>query len=226
VRRECDGSRNVNEEMKIATSDWIMAGPGSLFSFPFVSRALLYRLFDDNISVLICQDPNWMRSETYVDIRGESWNFTMKNNDTKAFAYLGPTAFSGINDLVKQPGIEFALPATDRRVFEFPRVSITLEPCLLHPDGLIASFAQEEHCEVRIEDSHYSVESHITLKRVGGFAPANLEAVPYSRIAIVSKDVNAEYGINSNLRWSLSASGFVDDNIWPPKFTMHLRRRK
>lgn len=198
-------------------------GPGSLFSFPFVSRALLYRLIDDDISVLICQDTDWMQSETRVDIRGDACNFTIKDNDAKVFAYRGLTASSSIEDIVRPPRIDFSLPKTERLVFEFPRISITVELCLLRPEGLISSFDQVEYCQVEIEDSDYFVASYNMMRRAGGLVPPNLAALPYSRIAIVSKDTNAEYGIRSTRKWSLSASGFCDDKISPPKFTMHLR---
>jgi hypothetical protein len=208
--------------VKLLPEDWIKAGPGLLHASPFVSRCLLYRLYDQGCSFLIYHSPN-VSSITEVD--GETAesisSVVVRQPGDLRVHFSSSSAETSLNGLLELSPSEMKLSNAVGAQKVGDKLALFVEPCKLEMRGLfLLGPERNQRHEYGIENTGYSVSSPAPIKPVGRATITNDLLYECWRVRITSIHGNVVYSIASARSWSLTALG--DEEGWRPRLDLRL----
>jgi hypothetical protein len=203
--------------VELSISDWIYHGPGQLNAGVFLSRVLLFRLYEHNCSVLVYHEPNVTSNVIDKDARTISYKVT----DPEAiYVHFVPDSNIALDELRKVEPLRLALSQDIRGERVSGHLGIQIEPHGLPANGMV-DFGWERSgtIEYPIANSAYCVQSPVPLLALGKEVPASDARLKCWRV--IFKSENGPYDLVSPRDWSLSAFNIQDASR--PTFLMRRR---
>jgi len=206
----------------LSANDHIEVGIGRLYGPPFLSRFLLYRLFDLNQAILICH-----RETSSVSASSHGKLTAMRAT------YVPPaviyahccceSAIANVEELLRLPAVEIPAPANKAIIERLNDLAIRLEEYnLALTEKLIVAYEKEPRHTMPIEKSSYRVTGPINV----AYWPDRIQSANIKRHCIkvsVSKwNTKTCYNIESVADWGLSA--FDMEEVGQPPFEVNLER--
>ena len=202
--------------MTLSSSAMIHSNTGCLFNPPFLSRCLFYRLYDIQCSLLVHHEPN-VFSSGQPHISDDLFGRTTMNDGCIVISpkllkiHFLPSIEKDWKELSKTEArtLELSEGADLHQLYE----EVELKVEWLHVPVRECFFVFEptgpgvEHRISRIRNTTYAVRSWNTITNIG----AELDSAELAgltcrcwKVSVVSRDNNAEYGLNSARDWSLT----------------------
>jgi hypothetical protein len=203
--------------MKLSAAAWISCSSGVLFSRPFLSRCLLYRLYDVNYSLLVHHKPTV--SSSYEGMQNGVFSFTCVASEADAIhIHLAPSVRLKVTDLIKLPSIRLDLSKTSAGHRSLGEISIKVEPHLLpNKDMYIGGKERGSSFEQQIANTAYCVKGSRPAVNLGMGQEGERQCW---KVSVMSAARNQSYGLDSARDWSLTAAQLDDD--CPPSMEMCL----
>jgi hypothetical protein len=211
---------NDETQMRLLPYEWIFIGSGQLFASPFVSRVVLYRLYDINCSVLVYHKQ--LVSRVSSGHRGETTTFKCVVGTAEAVqVHVAASTRQGLNDMATLPSTLVDLSDAGEARGYLGKVALSVEPFALPVSKmLIAAGDSASILKHQVDDTSYHVSSRAPLARLG--ADAELSTFRCWKVLVRNTITSEVYDINSTTEWSLTALTIDDD--WQPKVEMRLER--
>jgi len=145
--------------MKLSRSDWVLLGSGHLYSAPFVSRHLLFRLFDIDRSLLFSEEPGAETSHTTLEKDEQKRILRIQSVPRKAktiHLYSSSSATVALEELSKSTPIE--IPLEDfRQEVVIDGILMTLTPCQLPSSRAhVLSTGEDQPVSYEIAETFYN----------------------------------------------------------------------
>lgn len=201
--------------MMLSPSDWIYDGSGLLYTAPFVSRCLLYRLHDDNCSVLVLHEPAVSSTVRHDEKTGAFHCNAVVREPDCFLIHFADSSEALVEDIVNARPMRVK---TTTAGHSFDKVSVEVAPYQLEAKRMfdvVGSSATNEH---QIAHKCYRVRSRGTITHLGKAAPQQGTFFQCWKVSVVSNENKRSYSLDSPCKWSLAA---IDPEGWQP--TLELR---
>jgi hypothetical protein len=211
--------------MQLSMSNWVDNGPGMLYGSPFVSRCLLYRIYDRDCSFLIYHEPNvTSRRNTQKETGLTIFQFDtdVRSPDT-AYICFAPSAKKELKELAMVSPIRIVFSKTTAVWQSLNDLQLCIEPCHLPMKGMfITGGDRGRSSQYQIANTAYHVQSATPIVNMGTRMPP--VDVPFScwKVSIKTIATAENYDLASIHDWSLSS--FDAEADWNPKLEMRLER--
>lgn len=213
--------------MMLSKSAWIYEGSGVLYSSPFVTRCLLYRLHDVNSSILIYHEPN----VTSVDASDKtSPNIhvfhTVCHQVNEVFVHYVNSSVTPLKDLVHSPSIQLKLSDSLRPQCAFGEIGVKVERFHLPCKEMLAAFrGQGSRFECQISETPYRVRGlEVSLHKIGSKSEMQEVQMHIWRLTIGDFSKKEYYDYSGSREWSLTALDIEEG--WTVVSEMHLEQRQ
>lgn len=210
--------------MRLSSTDWIQIGPGRLYGAPFVSRCLIYRIYDNDCSLLIFHEPH-VSAAAHTDRKTGAFvtEAVVKEPDV-VYVYFAPSAKTPLSRLIKLPPRLLRLSDTSSLQQSFSDITLHLESHKLPIRGayIVRSAGSRRHA-YQVANTHYWVQGRVQVMNLGKVMPPTAEL--WSRcwkVSVGNTGMNGDYDLSSSRSWSLTALD-VDD-VWQPRLELSLKR--
>jgi hypothetical protein len=209
--------------LSLAVTDWVYVGPGGLYSPPFVSRILLYRLRDLGCSILIHHENN-VRSSIHDDADGrESICEAVVHSLDAAEVRFVSSATESLGGLLKVPSTVITVSGSRAAQQTFGKVTVFVERYNLRIGGMHDLAAgSRPYYEYHIATTPYSIVSPLPLVGLGRqFAGANGCFECY-RVRLGVRGQTERHDLHCHHDWTLTA--LKVDEAWRPVIELRLER--
>jgi hypothetical protein len=191
--------------MILAENDYIEVGIGRLFSPPFLSRFLLYRIFESNQALL------------FHHLETGSVSATSQGKVTTMIAtYIAPTviyahycsksASDNVEDLLKLPAKEMRVPTNTPTIEQFDDLDVRSEAFALpFSDKKIIAIAKEQRPTMAIGKSDYRVTGPVNVSLWPGKVQTAKLKICCTKLSVYKRNTKAHYNVQSVSNWSLTA---------------------
>jgi hypothetical protein len=208
--------------MCLSENDYIYVGAGHLYGPPFLSRFLLYRLFDCNQAILI------HHGETGVVSASSHGNVTkMVATEvpiTVIYAHCCfESALVSMKELLKLPSVEIPMPRNAPIIKTFEEFAIRLEEFNLSLTEKMM-FARENlpRQTLKFRESDYQVTGPVNVS----FWPEKVLSSNLTfrciKLSVAKSNTETDYNIQSDFDWGLTALDMEEDG--QPPFEVNLER--
>jgi len=209
--------------MTLSKKDWINVGTGHLYCAPFMSRFLLFRLFDTNSSLLVYHSKSYTSStisgdsEAMVSMSTVSW-------PTDVLAHFSSSsALLTLQQLLNLPSVQLKLSESTVTEQIFGKVKLHLEHYSAPISRKRIKAAENgELNEFNIIDSMYRVTGKVHMSNWPARIPLDGIGMSCWKISI-SNSKSIAYDLKSNNNWNLTA--FEMENNLPATLKMHLESK-
>lgn len=117
--------------MRLSPSDWVLFSPGRLYGAPFVSKHLLYRLYDIGYSLLLYQEDATVATTEVNMETGVILTRATPRQPKIAYLHLSPSATSPLLELGRLPSVKIPLFEGPQEKQCLNRLTISVEPIQL-----------------------------------------------------------------------------------------------
>ena len=201
--------RDRSKPIALFPNDWIENG-GNLFFRPFLSQALLFRLFDEDCSILLRH--NRISSELgprHLPDGTPLWE-TKPRDPIAIFIHFSSSAVLSLSRLHKIPCFQMDLPASTGRRWDFANIVVEVEPWLVAGDGMFLCYRGDQQGQqyvFPIVDSDFVVKGPVTLQKLGGELPLAVADGQFKcwKVSITNSRFGNAYDLFCTRRWSLDA---------------------
>jgi hypothetical protein len=210
--------------MKLSPSAWInCGGTGDLFSPPFLSRCLLFRLYDVNYSLLVYHEQT--SSCSYDGEKNGVFSFTGSQGKPEAIhVHLAPSTRPYAGHLIKRPSTRLDLPEFSAVQRSFGEIALKVEPFgLPGPEMHIVGRNCAGGVERQIANTAYCIRSSGPPVNLGKGLQGAPGVFKCWKISVMRHSSQECYGLDSVRDWSVKA--LEDDAEWPPRIEMRLAKR-
>ena len=187
--------------MKLSPTAWIDWGSGSLFSPPFRSSCLLFRLYDINYSLLAHHEPTG--SCTFTGVENNVFSFKAVGGGMAETLHVhhAPSARHSVDDLLKLPSVELSLTGTSAFQRSFGEVALNLEPVILATEEMhMVGGDGHDVVEQQIGDTPYSLKSPGQAFNLGNGLPGTF---PCWKVSVTNASRREPYGFDKPRDWCL-----------------------
>jgi len=204
--------------MELSTSDWIYHGPGELSSGVFLSRFLLFRVYELNCSVLVYHEP--AVAGRFVDRMPLTMSYIVTRPEA-IYVHFASGSRTTLDELKTVEPHRMTLSQDKPVEHVIGNLGIQAKPHGLSADGMV-SFGWERNSTIEypIANSAYCIQSQVPLLALGKQVPADDARLKCWKVILKSE--NGPYDLISSRDWSLSAFDIEDDS--QPTFTMCRKR--
>lgn len=213
--------------MKLTELDQIDVGNGWLYGPPFLTRYLLYRLFDNHCSILIYHS----RQEGGISSVMTENNLAITSNVASSEGppssiYVNSdtdSAFTPLEDLLRVRAVRFHLSPESATVAQIGNVAIQVEWFSLSiTSKLLIAGELPALREFEIANSGYFVVGQMVVSSWPGTTMANKNRSCW-KVSVRNTKNNADYDLRSTCDWSLTA--LHKDQGPEPAFAVSLQKR-
>lgn len=188
--------------MKFLTTDWLLNGPGSLYSPPFVSKCLLYRLHDIDCSLLVHHE------ETVTSSPGK-WVGRTFAIETVArvpdviFVCHAPSAECSLAELRGTAPARISISRHASSEHSFSNVAIKVEPVELQiVDMVFVAGDNGRSVEYQIANTSYSVKTSARVQKMDKYSKG---AFPLWKVSVLGGGNTGPYDFFAEREWELAA---------------------
>lgn len=208
--------------MILSENDYIEVGIGSLYGPPFLSRFLLYRLFESDQAILF-----YHRETGSVSASSHSKVTTM------VATYVPPaviyahccseSASANVEDLLKLPAKEIPVPTNATTIERFNDLAVRIEVfALALTEKKIIAFEKEHRQTMRIGESDYYVTGPVNVS----YWPDRVQSANLKlrciKLSVYKWNTEMSYNIQSVSNWGLTALDM--EEVGRPPLEVNLER--
>jgi hypothetical protein len=210
--------------VKFSISDWVFNG-GVFYGPPFISRALLYRIYDRNCSLLVYHEPTVTSTVgSPAEIKSSStetvFNYhSVVQEPESMYVCHSRSASSTFDELVRMEPLRLHVSKSSKVERPLGDFLLRVEPHRM-PVSQMFAIGGTEH-DYEIEGTAYRIQSEIPIAPL--FATRNADGL-FSCWKVVLSEKGESYDLSSRKNWALSAME-LDDSLQPSS-VMHLERRQ
>jgi hypothetical protein len=206
--------------MILSNKDWIKVGIGSLYFAPFLSRFMLFRLYDSESSLLICQSVPCSSSEARPDKNTLVITATAIWPNTVSVHFMATTAIP-VLDLLALPPTQLQLSDRTATVSQFGHIQLCLESYAIPVSNKrIVAVRQSERKVFDIADSAFAVSGNAHVSRLQTGILLEGTRMRCWKVSLRNLEKGIDYDLNTTGQWSLMA--FEMDESQPPRCEMRL----
>ena len=208
--------------MELPPSAWIHTGTGCLYGPPFVSRCLLYRLYDIKLTLLIHHEPTISSATNPKSETGVMAFDTVVRRPEAISVHRAPSLEISLNELSKMPAISLKINNTSPWHGSLDGISLKIEPFQLPVrDMYILGNECGRNFEHQITNTACCVQSSARIAALGtGFK----NAYRCWKVSLFSSDTKASYDFYSARDWDLTSLSIEED--WKPILEIRLVKVK
>jgi hypothetical protein len=196
----------------LSSSVWIHTGTGCLYSPPFVSRCVVYRLYDISLSLLLYHDPTVSSCVGAESDGGEIAVNTIWRQPEAIYVHLSPSTNNSVEKLIEEPRTRLEIDNSCSSEQSFRDIALHVEPIRLPlKDMLIVGRGGDRVVDRRITNTAYCVRSSARLAAPGIDLGQSFRCW---KLSIFSRDKKRTYDHYSGQEWSLTA--FSVEGDWRP----------
>lgn len=209
--------------MMLSQNDYIEVGIGCLYAPPFLSRFLLYRLFECDQAILI-----YHRETSSSGSASSHGRVT-----TMVATYVPPTviyahccfesAFANVEDLLRLPAAEIPVPKNAAIIERFNNLTIRLEEFNLGlTEKKIVAFEKEPRHTMRIGKSDYHVTGPVNVSYWPDRVQTGILKLRCIKLSVGKWNTKTSYNIESVGHWGLTALDM--EEVGQPPIEVNLER--
>jgi hypothetical protein len=208
--------------MILSENDYIEVGTGHLYGPPFLSRFLIYRLFDCNQAILI------YHREIGVVSGSRHGNVTISVATEVPITVIYvhccfESAFANMKELLKLPGVEMQIPKNAPTIRRFDKFTILLEEFNLSlTEKILMANRRSPQQTLKLGKSDYQVAGPFNVS----FWPEKVQLSNIKlgciKVSVINSNKETDYNIQFGCDWGLAAVDMEENN--QPPFEINLER--
>ena len=211
--------------MVLSESDVILVGIGHLYGPPFLSRFLLYRLFDINRTVLICH-------KSTNEVATNSNYFTHASTvvqcglPTKVYVHFCvESANATLEELLRLPANEISIKKNGTSYQRYNSLTISIEDSYWEStEKQVMVFRGLYQESVRLEQSEFCVSGPLHIARTPEKVVLAKMKSHCLKVYVSDSSSGINYNLHKNGNWELTALDMEDEG--QPSFEVNLRKSK
>lgn len=199
---------------------WIHTGTGRLYGPPFVSRCLLYRLYDVSLALLIHHEPTVSSATDTEAALGVTAFKTVVREPSAIYVHHVRSVKGTLKGLAEAPPARLDINTTSTLRQSFGEIMLEVEPLLLPlKDMFILGSDCGRSSEYQIARTAYWVKGPARMARLGTGSGGGFRCW---KVSVLSGDGNTTYDFFSAHDWALAALS-TEKDLQP---TVEIRRAR